>query len=87
MYRIEAIHCNFRLRGEESDRDELFCHELCQKLGIPLHLAHFDTRSYAQLHHVSIEMAARELRYAHFKNLCKDMDADGVCWVIIRTTA
>ena len=78
-YYLEAIHCNFRLRGEESDRDELFCQELCRKLDIPLHLAHFDTRSYAQLHHVSIEMAARELRYAHFKNLCKDMGAGGVC--------
>lgn len=78
-YHVEAIHCNFRLRGEESNRDELFCQELCQKLDIPLHLAHFDTRSYAELHHVSIEMAARELRYAHFKNLCKDMGAGGVC--------
>lgn len=78
-YHLEAIHCNFRLRGEESNRDELFCQELCQKLDIPLHLVHFDTRSYAQLHHVSIEMAARELRYAHFKNLCKDMGAGGVC--------
>lgn len=78
-YHVEAIHCNFRLRGEESNRDELFCQELCQKLDIPLHLAHFDTRSYAELHHVSIEMAARELRYAHFKNLCKYMGAGGVC--------
>lgn len=78
-YRLEAIHCNFRLRGEESDRDELFCQELCRKLDVPLHLAHFDTRGYARLHHVSIEMAARELRYAHFKNLCKDMSAGGVC--------
>lgn len=78
-YRLEAIHCNFRLRGEESDRDELFCQELCRKLDVPLHLAHFDTRSYARLHHVSIEMAARELRYAHFKNLYKDMSAGGVC--------
>lgn len=78
-YHLEAIHCNFRLRGEESDRDELFCQELCRKLDVPLHLAHFDTRGYARLHHVSIEMAARELRYAHFKNLCKDMGAGGVC--------
>ena len=78
-YHLEAIHCNFRLRGEESDRDELFCQELCRKLDVPLHLAHFDTRSYARLHHVSIEMAARELRYAHFKNLYKDMSAGGVC--------
>lgn len=78
-YHLEAIHCNFRLRGEESNRDELFCQELCRKLDVPLHLAHFDTRGYARLHHVSIEMAARELRYAHFKNLCKDMGAGGVC--------
>jgi tRNA(Ile)-lysidine synthase len=61
-YRIEAVHCNFRLRGEESDRDEQFCQSLCQSLQIPLHRVHFDTRTFAELHQVSIEMAARELR-------------------------
>lgn len=78
-YTIEAVHCNFRLRGEESDRDERFCQSLCEKLQIPLHLVHFDTRSFAELHQVSIEMAARELRYNHFRQLIKDGGFQGVC--------
>lgn len=78
-YRIEAAHCNFHLRGEESDRDELFVRNLCSRLDIPLHLVHFDTRSYAELHKVSIEMAARDLRYSYFMRLLDDLDLDVVC--------
>lgn len=78
-YFIEAIHCNFHLRGEESDRDELFCQNLCAQKQIPLHLVHFDTHEYAQLHKVSIEMAARQLRYRHFAQLCQDLQMDGIC--------
>lgn len=78
-YDIEAAHCNFHLRGKESERDELFCERLCQQEGIPFHRIHFDTLEYASLHHVGIEMAARELRYSYFENLRKDLDADGIC--------
>lgn len=78
-YRVEAAHCNFRLRGEESDRDENFVKELCAKLKAPLHLIHFDTKSYAEQHQVSIEMAARDLRYGYFRELCKDISAADVC--------
>lgn len=78
-FHIEAAHCNFHLRGEESDRDEQFCKDLCERRGVSLHLAHFDTRGYAALHHVSIEMAARSLRYSYFQNLCKDLSLDGIC--------
>ena len=78
-YTIEAVHCNFRLRGEESDRDERFCQSLCEKLQIPLHRAHFDTRAFAELHQISIEMAARELRYNYFRQLIKDAGFQGVC--------
>ena len=78
-YFVEAIHCNFHLRGEESDRDELFCKNLCAGKQIPFHLVHFDTQEYAQLHKVSIEMAARQLRYHHFASLCHDLGFDGVC--------
>ena len=46
--------------------------------GIDLHIAHFDTRAYADLHHVSIEMAARELRYRWFGELCMDFGTAGV---------
>lgn len=78
-YLVEAAHCNFRLRGEESDRDENFVKELCSRLNVSLHLIHFDTKSYAEQHQVSIEMAARDLRYGYFRELCKDIGAADVC--------
>ncbi len=78
-FNVHAAHCNFHLRGEESDRDEAFCVELCQRLGVELHRAHFDTREYAELHKVGIEMAARELRYRWFAQLCQDVGAAGIC--------
>ena len=78
-YSVEAIHCNFHLRGEESDRDESFCRQLCDEQQIKLHLVHFDTQAYAQLHKVSLEMAARQLRYRHFAQLCHDAEFHGVC--------
>ena len=78
-YRVEAVHCNFHLRGEESDRDEQFCRQLCYDENVKLHVVHFDTISYAQLHKQSIEMAARNLRYAYFHQLAKDINAQGIC--------
>ena len=78
-YTVEACHCNFHLRGEESDRDERFCVTLCQQLNIKLHRIHFDTRTYAKLHNESIELAARNLRYRFFDQLRKDVDAAGIC--------
>ena len=78
-YRVHAAHCNFHLRGDESDRDEAFCVELCEHLGVELHRVHFDTQTYADLHKVSIEMAARELRYQWFEQLKKDIGAAGIC--------
>lgn len=77
--RIHAAHCNFHLRGAESDRDEQFCEDLCRRLDVPLHRAHFDTQTYAEQHKVSIEMAARELRYRWFEQLRADLGADGIC--------
>ena len=78
-YNVEAAHCNFHLRGEESDRDEDFCKDLCRELDIKLHLAHFDTQTNASLHGISIEMAARNLRYNYFEALLKDINASAVC--------
>ena len=78
-YRIEAAHCNFHLRGEESNRDEEFVKKLCDEKAIPIHLIHFDTNEYAVLHQVSIEMAARDLRYGYFRQLRQDIGADKVC--------
>lgn len=78
-YRIEAVHCNFRLRGSESDRDETFVRNLCLERGVPFHVVHFDTVEYASLHKISIEMAARQLRYAYFEQLREDIGASAIC--------
>lgn len=78
-YRIEAVHCNFHLRGEESNRDEAFVKSLCQQQDIPIHLIHFDTKEYASTHQVSIEMAARQLRYQYFEQLRQDIGAETIC--------
>ena len=78
-FNVHAAHCNFLLRGSESDRDEAFCVDLCRPLGVELHRAHFATREYAEAHKVSVEMAARELRYNWFEQLRKDIGAVGIC--------
>lgn len=78
-YETDAVHCNFHLRGDESNRDEEYCQSLCKQLNIPLHIAHFDTLTYAEVHKVSIEMAARELRYRYFFQLKEALGADAIC--------
>ena len=78
-YCVEAAHCNFHLRGKESQRDEDFCIKLCEKNNIKLHLIHFYTAEYAELNKVSIEMAARTQRYDYFETLRKEIDADAIC--------
>lgn len=78
-YQVEAVHCNFHLRGAESDRDEQFVVSLCSDQGVPLHISHFDTNTYADIHQVSIEMAARQLRYRYFEQLRRDVGGSEVC--------
>lgn len=75
-YRIEAAHCNFCLRGKESDRDEEFVIEFCKQRHIPLHIEKFATHAYALKHRISIEMAARNLRYDFFYRLLKQNQLD-----------
>ncbi|KAA6330176.1 tRNA(Ile)-lysidine synthase [termite gut metagenome] len=77
-YDCEAAHCNFRLRGKESDRDEAFVRELCRGLHIPLHVTSFETSQYAKEKHISIEMAARELRYDWFAEIKKTSGASAI---------
>lgn len=74
-YTCEAAHCNFHLRGSESDRDEAFVRKLCKGYSIPLHIVHFDTQKEAEEQHISIEMAARSLRYAWFEKTRKECGA------------
>lgn len=77
-YRCEAMHCNFHLRGEESNRDERFVTELCARHNVPLHTVHFDTATYAKKQGISIEMAARELRYAAFEERRAKIGAEAI---------
>ncbi len=75
-YRCEAAHCNFHLRGEESMRDEAFVVSLTEKLGVRLYRTDFDTEAYATAKGISIEMAARDLRYEWFGNLREEIGAE-----------
>ena len=77
-YHCEAAHCNFELRGEESDRDEDFVRNFCRSLNIKCHSIHFETRRYAAEQSISIEMAARELRYNWFSKICEESDCQVV---------
>ena len=77
-YQVQALHCNFHLRQKESDRDERFVSELCRKNNIPLLIKHFNTKEYAARNNVSIEMAARDLRYNWFYDVLTDNNAQSI---------
>ena len=77
-YDCVAAHCNFRLRGAESDRDEAFVRQLCAEWDVRLEVKAFDTRAYALAEGISVEMAARELRYRWFDQLRADCGAEAV---------
>ena len=70
-YKLEALHCNFHLRGEESNRDQAFVEELCKEQGVTLSVRHFNTEEVARERGISIEMAARDLRYDWFREELK----------------
>ena len=78
-YRVHAVHCNFHLRGSESDRDQQFVTDLCNRLGVELEICQYNTQQYASDHGISIEMAARELRYADFERIMHKCGASAVC--------
>lgn len=73
-----VAHCNFHLRGEASDGDEAFVRDWCRAHGMPLYAEGFDTRAFAEAHGISLEMAARELRYRWFARLCATKGWDAV---------
>ena len=76
--RISLAHCNFHLRGAESDGDEDFIKKYGEQLGMPVHVKSFDTRAFMKEMSVSLQMAARELRYAWFEELNYQLDTNGV---------
>ena len=76
--RLTAIHCNFHLRGTESDRDEEFCRRLCGELGVPLRVFQCPIDEWMATHKGSVEMACREIRYAIFRDVVRETGADAV---------
>lgn len=68
-FQFGIAHCNFNLRGEETERDQNFVRNLASTLGVQFHLQSFDTEIYAKEHKISIQMAARDLRYQFFNEL------------------
>lgn len=73
-----VAHCNFGLRGEDSDGDEAFVKQVCADAGLECFTARFDTVSYASQNGVSVEMAARRLRYGWFASLCSEKGFDAL---------
>ena len=77
-YHCVAAHCNFHLRGDESQRDADFVRRWCKDIDIPFRSIDFDTRQYAADRKISIEMAARELRYNWFEVIRQQEDAEAI---------
>ena len=73
-----AAHCNFHLRGHESDGDDWFVRKFAENRGIQCFVKHFETEKYAANHGISIEMAARDLRYAWFEQLRQQLGYDKI---------
>lgn len=78
-YTCVVAHCNFHLRGEESDRDAAFVRDICMQMNVPLVVTDFDTHTYARVHKIGIEQAARELRYRWFDEIAKQNGCQAVC--------
>jgi tRNA(Ile)-lysidine synthase len=76
--RISFAHCNFQLRDKESDRDQQFVEELALLLKVPCYTNHFETTAHASTNGISIQMAARDLRYAWFEELRQKQDIDRI---------
>jgi tRNA(Ile)-lysidine synthase len=77
-YDCVIAHCNFHLRADESERDEIFVQSLAQKLKIPYYHIDFNTKEIAKEKHISIEMAARDLRYNWFKDLLIELNGQAI---------
>ena len=74
-YNFVLAHCNFKLRGSESDNDEVFVKNLAEKMELECYVKSFNTQFYSKENKISLQMAARELRYCWFEELRKEIDA------------
>lgn len=75
---MQAVHCNFHLRGEESMRDQHHVEALCRELDVPLKVVDFDVEALSNQPGISVEMACRDLRYEYFKQLLKESGFDRI---------
>ena len=75
---FSMAHCNFQLRNEESHGDENFVKDFAKQLNVPLHTKRFDTERFATENKLSIQVAARELRYHWFNELLQTNNGDQV---------
>jgi tRNA(Ile)-lysidine synthase len=76
--KISIAHCNFQLRGKESDGDQQFVEELALRMKVPCYVSRFETTIHANNNGISIQMAARDLRYAWFEELRQKQDIDRI---------
>jgi tRNA(Ile)-lysidine synthase len=74
--KFSILHCNFHLRGKESDADQTFVESMAARLNVECYVAHFDTNAFAQEHGISIQMAARDLRYNWFERAALQYNGD-----------
>ena len=73
---FSAAHCNFQLRGSDSLDDERFCVQRCEEMGLDISVQRFDTKEYARENKLSIQVAARNLRYDWFKRVLENKGSD-----------
>jgi len=71
-YRFSVAHCNFQLRGEQADLDEELVESAAEELDVPFHSIRFETKEYAHNNGISTQMAARDLRFEWFHQLCEE---------------
>lgn len=76
--KLGAVHINHLLRGKESDRDEIFCEAVCKELDIPFYSVRKNVKAFARKNKLSIELAARKVRYSEFEKLVKKNSFDKI---------
>jgi tRNA(Ile)-lysidine synthase len=70
-FKIAIAHCNFKLRGKDADKDEMFVKKLAEKINVPFYTTSFETKAFAENNKISVQMAARQLRYEWLENIRK----------------
>ncbi len=75
---IGAVHINHKLRGKDSERDELFCKSICDELSIPIYILRKDVKIYSKKNKISLESAGRKIRYEFFDKIAKDNTYDKI---------